>query len=327
MESNEFHDPTHKFFTQFVSPVSYDPQAECPEWLGFLDSIWSDHPDHIECLQQWFGYCLTTRTDLQKMLLIHGPSRSGKGVINGVIKLVLGTGVKALDIRKLGTTFGMQNVGESRLMSIADVRSGKLDVGAKEQLLQLIACDPVKVEKKFQSSYTAVPVCKVMGFCNEIPEFLDESNALLNRYILLGMYREFQGREDLDLPKRLAKELPGILNWAVEGYNKLQLFGRIEEPANQQTVRQLLTPLTSPVATWAEACVVVDPEGRVSFEDAYESYNAFCESEFDGGGYVDKRVFGKKLKAQFPELGQYREATGDRGRGFTGIVLEDGPRG
>jgi phage/plasmid-associated DNA primase len=35
--------------------------------------------EEIGTLQEWFGYILSGRTDLQKILLLIGPRRSGKG--------------------------------------------------------------------------------------------------------------------------------------------------------------------------------------------------------------------------------------------------------
>ncbi|MRT32857.1 hypothetical protein FGX01_03170, partial [Xylella fastidiosa subsp. multiplex] len=42
-----------------------DPYADC-DWLRMLGSQWPDDADAITCLQQWFGYVLSGRTDLQK---------------------------------------------------------------------------------------------------------------------------------------------------------------------------------------------------------------------------------------------------------------------
>ena len=60
----------------------YDPQAPEPaEWLKFLATLWPSDQKAIDTLQEWFGYLVSGQTYLQKMLLLIGPKRSGKGTI------------------------------------------------------------------------------------------------------------------------------------------------------------------------------------------------------------------------------------------------------
>jgi hypothetical protein len=64
-----------------------------------------------------------------------------------------------------------------------------------------------------------------MMLTNELPRLLDNSGALANRFIVLVLERSFYGREDPALANRLLGELPGILNWAMEGYRRLRARG------------------------------------------------------------------------------------------------------
>jgi putative DNA primase/helicase len=45
----------------------------------------ADDVEAIETLQEWCGYCLTTDTRQQKIFLVVGPKRSGKGTIARVL--------------------------------------------------------------------------------------------------------------------------------------------------------------------------------------------------------------------------------------------------
>ena len=65
-----------------ATPFAYDPSAPMPEgWLKFLKEIFPDDPQSIMALQEWFGYLLSGDTTQEKILLIIGPKRSGKGTI------------------------------------------------------------------------------------------------------------------------------------------------------------------------------------------------------------------------------------------------------
>src|SRR5262249_14824020 len=73
------HPLTPWYFSQVALPFGYDPDASEPAlWLQFLDQLWPDDRDCIDALQEWFGYVLSGRTDMHKIMLMIGPTRSGR---------------------------------------------------------------------------------------------------------------------------------------------------------------------------------------------------------------------------------------------------------
>jgi putative DNA primase/helicase len=83
------HDP--RFFTRMAVPFAYEADGPEPErWLSFLDELWPGDAEAIAALQEWFGYTISGRTDLHKILLLVGPMRSGKGTIARVLTALVG---------------------------------------------------------------------------------------------------------------------------------------------------------------------------------------------------------------------------------------------
>lgn len=79
--TGELLSPTPRFFTRNTLDLEYDPGAPEPEqWLAFVEQVFPD-PLAAELLQDWFGYLVTPDTSQEKMLLLIGPPRSGKGTI------------------------------------------------------------------------------------------------------------------------------------------------------------------------------------------------------------------------------------------------------
>ena len=76
------HDP--QFFRRPPSvPFDFDASARTPEkWQRFLADLWSDDEESRRVLAEWFGYVISGRLDLHKIMLIVGPTRAGKGVIS-----------------------------------------------------------------------------------------------------------------------------------------------------------------------------------------------------------------------------------------------------
>jgi putative DNA primase/helicase len=150
---NHFHKPTPQFFSCTILCYDFDPKAQKPiTWLNFLRQLWPDDPQSIQLLQEWFGYCLLPDTRQQKILIVVGPKRSGKGTIGKVLKGLLGSdNVTAPSLSSLGSPFGLWPLLGKLLAIVSDARlSGRNDIAQLvENLLRLSGEDPVDVHRKF----------------------------------------------------------------------------------------------------------------------------------------------------------------------------------
>ncbi|MGD5575264.1 hypothetical protein QUU09_22715, partial [Xanthomonas citri pv. citri] len=121
--------------------MAFDDRAPEPrEWLDFLDMIWPDDPHSVETLQDVFGYLLSADTSQQKIPLIIGPKRSGKGTIARVLTALLGQdSVTAPTLASLATNFGLAPLIGKSVAIVGDARlSGKVDQSAiAERLLSI----------------------------------------------------------------------------------------------------------------------------------------------------------------------------------------------
>jgi hypothetical protein len=109
-------DLTPLFFNRVAVPVEYEPAAPEPiRWMRFLNQLWPEDPESTAALQEFFGYVLSGQTDLPKIMLLIGPTRSGKGTIARVLAPLLGKGNAAGPIlTSLGTNFGLSHCWASR---------------------------------------------------------------------------------------------------------------------------------------------------------------------------------------------------------------------
>ncbi len=84
------HDP--RFFNATSVPFDFDPDAPTPgRWERFLADLWGEDQESARVLAEWFGYIISGRLDLHKILLIVGPTRAGKGVISRTLGKLIGT--------------------------------------------------------------------------------------------------------------------------------------------------------------------------------------------------------------------------------------------
>lgn len=312
-------------FFLYASEVAYDPDAPTPHrWLSFLDQLWPNDPEAIRCLQQWFGYCLTSDTRLQKILMIVGPKRSGKGTIAKILSTLIGLQNSAAPtLHSLTQNFGLAPVVSMLVAIICDARlSGQSNMAAvTERLLTISGGDAVTIDIKHKPATTVIPTVRLMFLSNETPRFNDASGALASRFITLSLSESFYGKEDLDLFANLCKELPGILLWALDGLRDLRETGRLIQPRSGARVTEELEVLSSPVAAYVDERCIVEPDADVTCLVLYEDFRRFqCER---GHKYIPSAsVFGRDLHSAAPSIQVKQRRIGDiRERYYVGIGL------
>jgi len=317
--------PTPLFFSFNSLDYAYDPAAPTPlEWLKFLDVLWPDDRESIELLQDWFGYCLLPLTYLQKMLLIVGPPRSGKGTIARVLTAMMGAAnVCAPTLSGLATNFGLWSLIGKLLAIVSDARlSGRTDLAVVvERLLSISGEDSLTIDRKNLEPVTVRLPTRVMILTNELPRLSDASGALANRFMVLTLERSFLGHEDPGLTDRLLGELPGILNWSLGGLHRLRRRGHFVQPTTSDEAIAEMNDLASPVGAFIRDNGRVGPALSVPVSDLFESWKLWCKEQGrDQPGTL--QVFGRDVRAAIPGIGMSRPRAGEeRQRRYEGIAL------
>lgn len=307
---------TPLLFVQHALPYAFAATAAPPQrWLRFLAEIWPDDPESIHALQEIFGYVLTRDTSQQKIFLVVGPKRSGKGTIARILNALLGEeNTVAPTLASLATNFGLAPLISRQLAVIADARLGsRTDQAAiAERLLSISGEDGVTIDRKYSAAWTGKLPTRFLILTNELPRLADTSGALAGRFIVLSLRESFYGREDHALTDKLMAELPGILNWALDGLERLNARGCFLQPVSSEQAVQELEDLGSPIKAFIrERCTVGPAEEAVPL-DVYEAWTAWCrDNGRDRPGTL--QTFGRDLRAAVPHLA-VRQPRQDHGR-------------
>ncbi len=317
------HDP--RLFAVGGSPVAYGADAPEPTlWLNFLTALWGDDFESIDTLRQFVGYLLSRDMSQQKILLLVGPTRSGKGTVARVLTSLLGEeNVAAPTLAGLQTNFGLQALIDKPLAIISDARlSGRADQQVVvERLLSISGEDAITIDRKHRDPWTGRLPTRFLVLTNELPRLVDASGAIANRFIILQLTKSFLGREDQTLTKRLLTELPGILNWALDGLDLLRQVGHFTQPAGAQAAVDEMQALTSPISTFVEDCCTTGVDKTVSVDALYGAFRRWCQAH--GWTRVPRvQDFGQDLRAHLPTVAPYRpHEGGKRVRMYQGVAL------
>jgi putative DNA primase/helicase len=311
-------------FTTSALDYAFEPQRPaCPNWLNFLNEIWPNDPNNIATLQEWIGYCLTPDTRQQKILLMIGQKRSGKGTICRVIRSVLGEdNVCGPTLSSLQTNFGLWPLIGKPVAIVSDARiSGKSDQAViTERLLSISGEDAQTIDRKNMEPLTTKLSTRFMIVSNELPRLQDSSGAFTGRMIVLKLTESFYGREDHGLTDRLLEERAGILHWAIDGWKRLRERGRFEQPDSGRELLDQLNELSSPILSFVDDRCELGEVYSASIPELYKAWCQWCQEV--GREPSTTQTFGRDLTALLPKLQRRNVRVGaHRERRYEGIRL------
>jgi phage/plasmid-associated DNA primase len=237
---------TPSFYNTICTEIEYNRSAPQPNrWMRFLDGCLDKTDQQI--LQEWFGYCLVQDTRLQKVLAITGSNGSGKSTAMHVLQSLVGLeSCCTMSFSMLETRFGLQAAIDKSLMIFPDVANNarRRSVSA---LLSIASEDHVHVDRRWLGSLAIQLKARIVLVSNEeishslavgaapvgAPQFVAQfagshpsrhhiSDGLSQRLISIRFSRNVS---DADLHANFQDELPGILNWSLDGLDRLRNNG------------------------------------------------------------------------------------------------------
>ena len=305
------HTPT--LFNLVSVPFDYNPEAPKPVvWLRFLNSLWGDDDQSIALLQEYFGYVLSGRLDMQKLLMVIGPFRSGKGTIARTLSKLMGKGnVAGPTLASLGSPFGMSSMIGKPLAIISDARLGTAPSHVVvERLLSITGEDTIDIDEKFKPIWTGKLPTRFVIISNELPRFKDSSGAIATRMLILRLTESFLNRENHKLDEELEPELGGILSWALEGLDRLNKNGRFTVPQTSHDAAALMMDLASPVSAFIRERCIIGPGKIISREELFGAWKEWCD--INGHRAGANSTFGRDLRSVVPEVKDYRPREGGK---------------
>jgi putative DNA primase/helicase len=320
--------PSPLWFSLNVLPVRFDERSECPRWRAYLDEVLDKDPARILLLQEFMGYLLTQSTALQKLLLMIGPPRSGKGTILRVIHNVAGGegNVVSYSLLTLAERFGLMSLVGKTVAICPDAHMGRGSdsILVLERLKSIVGEDAQMIERKHLEALPSVKLkVRFVVAVNEFPRLPDSSAAMRSRMLPLQFHNSYEGREDRTIDGQLAKETAGIIRWSLDGLRGLLNRGEFLLPDCSKDLLKRFSRLSSPVLGFVEDCCEVGPDKSVTVAAAWEAWQSWARTNGHEPGA--KTTFGEHLRAAVPGLSRAKMRDDcDRVPIYRGIALTYG---
>jgi len=314
-----------ELFTPVSISCGYDEDAQCPEWELFLKSLWGDDEKSIAALQEIFGYVIAGKANIQKLFLIVGPKRSGKGTIVRILENLIGEGNHTgTSLAQAGEKFGLQSLIGKSLAVVGDARlAGRNMTATTERLLSISGEDTQTVQRKYRVDWTGRLGVRFLILSNEMPAFPDASGTIASRFVILRTTKSWAGCEDLELQERLLRELPGILNWSLDGRDRIVDAGRFTEPASMANDHEDMLYAASPIQKFGGDVLQFGEEFSIRGDDIFALWSDWAKANGEKVG--TSATFGRDFKAAYAQI-EHKQRRVDGGSrtwfylGVTGVL-------
>lgn len=284
------HEARPEDYALFKLPVEWHGKdAERELWEDqFLK--YSVDPDDRDVLQEYTGFLLhTNEYPFKKALMMLGGGNNGKGVYEDVVTAMLGPdNVMHDDLADMSSNrFGLQRL-RYRVANInSDIQGGTIDDTALFK--KLTGRDRIRVEPKYERAFSIRNPAKLVFAANQIPDVDDAQLPFFARWLFVEFPNQFtfaDGDGKLDAirgldEKIIENELPGVLAWAVEGYQRLRDRGRFSTDQSPEEVRDQWYDYSDTTATFVRNYIKApsDPaQDEIRVDSLYDLYKKYINT-------------------------------------------------
>lgn len=280
-----------------IMPVRYNPLARCDRWIAFLNEIFENNQDKITFLQRAVGSALTGITTDQAVFILYGTGANGKSTFITILLQLFGD-------------YGLQTPAETFLLSgrgnlsndIARLKGARfisaVEAGEGRRLdetliKRLSGGDKITARFLHQEFFEFEIEGKIFLATNHRPVIKEADHGIWRRIRLIPFNVTFkEENQDKNLLDKLREELPGILNWTIEGCRNWQENG-LGTPDEIQKATLNYQNEQDTVGQFIEDCTSKNPLAKIKVGYLYQAYLNWCK-EF-GEKDLSQRAFSQRL--------------------------------
>ena len=193
--------------------------------MRFLDEVFagdSDKEDKIKALLEMMGYSLMAHCKYEKFIILVGIGANGKSVLLSVLESLIGKeNISGVQPSTFDRSFHRAHLHGKLANIVTEIKQGEVIDDAS--LKGIVSGEPTTVEHKFGHPFVMRPFATCWFGTNHMPHTRDFSDALFRRALILmfnNVFKSELGNCDPSLRDTLTRELPGILNMALNAYAK-----------------------------------------------------------------------------------------------------------
>ncbi|MEE1314326.1 MAG: phage/plasmid primase, P4 family, partial [Faecalimonas sp.] len=314
-----------------VANVNYVPDARCERWEQFVSDIMQGRQELIDFLQMSAGYALTGLTNYECFFILYGSTtRNGKGTFCETLLHLLGDYGRTAQAESIACkSFSNGSAPNEDIARLRGARFVNISEPAKDLYLNsalvkaLTGNDTICARYLHQNSFEYKPQFKMFINTNHLPQVEDDSLFASGRVKLIPFERHFEANEqDTSLKAKFRQQdaMSGILNWCIEGLDKLMQAGELRSPQVMAEAVEEYRAESDTIKNFMQDILIADTYERV--EGKYNCCQAVICAYCQQYGVDDEAIF--RLTEGFGGgMGGLQETCGAVTGMFMGIGLHN----
>jgi putative DNA primase/helicase len=305
----------------FQSPVAYDRAAKCHLWEKCLER-WIPDAETRLYLQDSVGLTLSGLVIDEFFNFLHGDGGNGKSKFTGAIEALMGSYWHKTESETLMDAKNARNSGAPNA-ALLQLKGARLvtahEIAAHHTLSaalikDLTGRDAITARGMYEKqSTTFLPQFTLWFFGNYKPKISDSSAGMWRRVRVIEFGQPIaEAEKDRGLSQKLEAELPGILNWALEGLLRVQRRG-VFVPESVLSATAEYKAEQDPLAEFLSDCCELHPTLSISNANLWTMWETWA---IDNGEDAKSARF---LTQQLTRRGLETYKSGGV-RGFRGIA-------
>ena len=270
-----------------VLPYRYDAAAKAPVWEVVVDRVMCGDKDTMKAFKQAMGYLLLRSFNVEKMVGFVGEGENGKSTVFKVLKKLVGrSGYSAQPIQGLLKQGSEGHYAKAQLAGKLVNITNELAPASLEAdaFKDLISGEDIIARNIFEAPFTLATTPKQVVAMNSTDNLVKERTHGFTRrlHLIPFNYTLKEEHKDPDLDKKLEAELPGILNWCLEGAKEVMEQGKLFESMAMKRLFEAVKRDSNPVQQFVEERVR-SIEGELDYDSVvisgaaiHLSYKNFC---------------------------------------------------
>ncbi len=276
LKNGSFRDSIQEDYLTLQTGTEYKLDADCPRWKKFLREIFNNDDEMIDFIQRIAGYSLTGDITEQAMFILYGFGKNGKSVFLSVLGALLGDYAGTASFKTFDADKQSEQSNDLAMLKgkrFVSMSESAADRRLNEPLIkQVTGGDEITCRFLRKEFFSYTPQFKLFLATNHKPIITQSDFGIWRRIVLIPFEQNFDGREESGLKEQLLTELPGILNWAVEGLKKWNNEGLKKRPQAVIDATDKYKKDSDTVGQWLECNMFEHSNSEIKSSEAYNNY-------------------------------------------------------
>ena len=212
------HDAKYGF--RWKLDFNYNEGAICPQFRKFLDEVIGDD-ETIRVIQEFMGYVLIPhkQKNYEKALWTIGHGSNGKSVFNNIISKLYGdANTSYLNLDEISND-EKRVLLKGKLLNISSDAVNRIN---SSDFKRIVSGEKIIGRELYKGVTYIDTLPKLLIATNEMPNVTGGTDAFLRRVLLITFDKVIKEEDrDVDLEKKISREIEGIFNYALDGLKRL----------------------------------------------------------------------------------------------------------